>query len=65
MRSLYGLFIRETRKEIKDMWMVYNREDSWECGYSVGNETEAREICKANEEFNYCYVGMETLAYCF
>lgn len=46
------------------MWIVFNREDNWEQGYSVANETEAREICKADREMTFCYVGMDTLAYC-
>lgn len=50
--------------EVREMWIVFNREDSWECGYSVANEGVAREICKANEEMDYRYVDMTTMAYC-
>lgn len=45
------------------MWMVFNREDSWECGYSVTNEVEALNICKNDKTMDYCYVGMSTIAY--
>lgn len=45
------------------MWMVFNTQDSWECGYSVSCESEARSICEADNTMDYCYVGMETIAY--
>ena len=46
------------------MWIVFNRQDSWVCGYSVANEAEAVQICKADDTMDYCYVGSETMAYC-
>lgn len=46
------------------MWIVFNHEDSWEQGYSVSSESEARKICEDDMEMTYCYVGMATIAYC-
>lgn len=46
------------------MWIVFNRHDSWECGYSVSSESEARDICKENEKLDYCYVGLQTMCGC-
>lgn len=46
------------------MWIVFNHEDNWEQGYSVSSETEAREICEADMEMTYCYIGMATMACC-
>ena len=47
------------------MWMVFNKQDSWQCGYSVASESEAQKICKEDTEMDYCYVGIDTMAYCF
>lgn len=47
------------------MWMVYNREDSWESGYSVATESEAMEICNSDLSMTYCYVGINTIAYVY
>ena len=44
------------------MWIVYNVNDSWEVGYSVSNETEAREICENDTEMTFAYIGMTTMA---
>lgn len=38
------------------MWIVYNRQDSWECGFEVHTENEAIEFCSENEEYTYKYV---------
>ena len=43
------------------MWIVFNRQDYWEQGYSVANETEAREICDKDTEMTYLYVDMGLL----
>lgn len=39
------------------MWIVFNREDSWECGWQVKSEAEAIRQCKENETLTYVYVG--------
>ena len=46
------------------MWIVFNRQDNWECGYSVASEAEAKSVCEKDTEMVYTYVGMATLAYC-
>lgn len=38
------------------LWIVYNREDSWEHGFEVPTETEAIEYCRNYQEFTYTYV---------
>lgn len=38
------------------MWIVYNRQDSWQLGYSVSSEKEAVNICESNPELTYEYV---------
>ena len=38
------------------MWIVYNRQDSWECGISVKNEAEAIRRCKMDENLTYRYI---------
>ena len=45
------------------MWMVFNKQDSWMCGYSVATEGEALEICREDEEMDCCYVDLTTMAY--
>ena len=47
------------------MWMVFNHEDSWECGYSVASESEAMEICNADPSMMYMYIGISTLTYAY
>ena len=37
------------------MWYVYNKQDSWECGWEVETEDEAIQQCKEDEELTYCY----------
>lgn len=39
------------------MWYVYNKEDSWMCGYPVSSRQEAEAICNENKEMDYCYIG--------
>lgn len=39
------------------MWYVYNKQDSWECGWTVASEAEAKKKCAENEELTYTYVG--------
>lgn len=38
------------------MWFVYNRADSWMCGWSVASEAEAIAQCEADEELTYRYI---------
>lgn len=40
-----------------NMWYVYNKQDSWECGWTVASEAEAKKKCAENEELTYTYVG--------
>ena len=44
------------------MWIVFNCQDNWEQGYSVSSESEARQICEADDEMCYAYIGMATMA---
>ena len=46
------------------MWIVFNKEDYWEQGYSVSNESEAQSICMENSEMDYCYVSLQTMCFC-
>ena len=39
------------------MWIVYNKEDSWECGYSVNSRAEAEAECDKDEDLTYRYVS--------
>lgn len=39
------------------MWYVFNREDSWMCGWVVANMDEAINQCNRNSELTYCYIG--------
>ena len=39
------------------MWIVYNKQDSWECGWKVRNRVEAIRQCERDENLTYCYVG--------
>ena len=39
------------------MWIVYNREDSWEWGWQVDNETEAITECLLDENLTYIYIA--------
>lgn len=39
------------------MWIVYNREDSWECGWQVASEAEAKRRCREDENLTYIYIG--------
>lgn len=41
----------------KDMWYVYNIQDSWQLGWVVESEKVAKEFCKNNPEYTYIYVG--------
>ena len=41
------------------MWIVYNREDSWEHGFEVPTETEAIEYCRNYQGFTYTYVYLD------
>ena len=47
------------------MWMVFNRNDSWEYGFSVATKEETTRLCEEDKDLDYCYVGSETLAYAF
>lgn len=38
------------------MWYVYNRQDSWQCGWVVKSEEEALKQCIENDELTYKYV---------
>ena len=37
-------------------WVVYNVEDSPECGHFVASEEEAIRECEENEYLTYCFV---------
>ncbi len=37
------------------MWIVYNREDSSDCGWEVGTEAEAIRQCKEDDNLNYVW----------
>lgn len=41
------------------MWVVYNKQDSWQCGFEVPTEQEAYEYCKENAEYTYQYVDFK------
>lgn len=45
-------------KEVDEMWYVYNKQDSYECGYAVESREVAEAICDANDEMTCCYVGL-------
>lgn len=36
-------------------WIVYNKEDSPECGWVVGSEKEAKRQCEENPSLDYCF----------
>ena len=38
------------------MWIVYNKEDNYLCGWIVESEKEAIKQCKENKELTYKYV---------
>lgn len=38
------------------MWIVYQREDTYVCGFEVETEKEAVDYCKANDGYTYIYV---------
>ncbi len=40
------------------MWIVYNKEDSPECGWTVDSEKEAKKQCAENEDLRYVYMCM-------
>lgn len=39
------------------MWIVYNMEDSPECGYQVENREEAERICNNDPNMTSIYKG--------
>lgn len=40
------------------MWIVYNKQDSWECGWAVASEEEARRQCEEDENLTYIFAGI-------
>ena len=40
------------------MWIVFNREDSWECGWQAKNESDAIRQCAKDESLTYYYVRL-------
>ena len=40
------------------MWIVYNKQDTWECGWVVYSEAEAIRQCKEDDSLTYIYVGI-------
>lgn len=40
------------------MWYVYNKEDSWQCGWQVANEQEALRQCAENKNLTCMCVDM-------
>ena len=39
------------------MWIVYNIEDSWQCGWEVLSGEEAEKQCEENPGLTYKYIG--------
>ena len=39
------------------MWIVYYKDDSWECGWSVKSRQEAERYCADNPDYRYVYVN--------
>ena len=54
LKTEYGT-INKVKGNI-NMWIVFNKQDSWTQGYSVVSEAEAIEICEEDTEMTYCYV---------
>lgn len=48
---------RHGKQEVRQMWMVYFHEDTWQCGFEVPTEKEAVEYCEENEGYRYVYIG--------
>ena len=40
------------------MWYVFNKQDSWQEGWTVSNEAEAVKQCEADENLTYMYVNV-------
>jgi hypothetical protein len=40
------------------MWIVYNRQDSPDCGWVVDSEKEAQRQCKEDESLAYIWLGI-------
>ena len=36
-------------------WIVYNKEDTPDCGWVVENEQEAKRQCAEDENLDYCF----------
>jgi hypothetical protein len=53
----YDILNLSNERRIYTMWIVYNKEDSWECGYSVNSRAEAEAECDKNEDLTYRYVS--------
>jgi len=39
------------------MWIVYNRDTTWQHGFEVKTELEAIEYCRTYVGYTYIYVG--------
>lgn len=39
------------------MWIVFNRQDSWQCGWAVESEAEAKRQCEEDESLTYIFAG--------
>jgi len=40
------------------MWIVYNREDTYDCGWEVESREEAIQQCEEDENLTYVYVSI-------
>ena len=45
------------------MWIVYNREDSSDCGWEVGTEAEAIRQCEEDDSLTYVWKNSQP-SYC-
>ena len=43
------------------MWMVYNWQDTPQCGWSAENENDAIRQCTDDENLRYCYMNLSLL----
>lgn len=39
------------------MWIIYYKDDSWQCGWSVESEQEALQYCKKHPDYRCIWVN--------
>lgn len=39
------------------MWYVFFHEDSWQCGWSVKDRSEAEKYCAEHPDYRFIYIG--------